>query len=47
MNEQHIKHHSNTVKRVGIYAGSRYLRNQGIPFEIAYMVIFGRKPRLV
>lgn len=47
MNEHHIANHHNTVKRIGIYAGALYLKKQGIPFEITYMIVFGRKPRLV
>ena len=34
------------VKKIGPWAGIRYLRNQQVPFEIAHEIVLGRKPRL-
>lgn len=32
------------VKQYGMWAGVRYMRNQGIAFEYAYFVMFNRFP---
>jgi hypothetical protein len=33
------------LKRMGTWMRPRYLRNQGVSFEDAHMIIFGRAPR--
>lgn len=33
------------VARMGIWAGARYLRNQGFTFEEAFHILFDRSPR--
>lgn len=35
------------IRRMGVWAGTRYMRNRGVPFEHAYLVLFGRRPRPV
>lgn len=32
------------IKQNGLSNGARCLREQGIPFEVAYFAIFGRNP---
>lgn len=32
------------IKRMGPWAGVRWMRNQHLPFESAYFVMFGRFP---
>jgi hypothetical protein len=34
------------IKRIGAWAGVRFLKNQGFTFEQAYIVMFNRLPRL-
>jgi hypothetical protein len=34
------------IKRMGRWMAPRYLRNQGVAFEHAYLIIFGTMPRL-
>lgn len=34
------------IHGIGRYVGVRYLRNQGVPFETAYFVIFNRHPKV-
>lgn len=38
------QHYKGMVKKVGTWAGVRYMRNQGVSFEDAYEIIFGFKP---
>ena len=38
-------HYENMVKRVGSWAAVRCMRNNGVSFEDAYAVMFGRAPR--
>lgn len=45
MSAKQREYFAKTVKQVGIWAGSRHLRNRGVPFEQAYEIIFNRKPR--
>lgn len=33
------------VKRIGPWAGVRWMRNRGVAFEDAYFVMFDRRPR--
>lgn len=33
------------VKRIGPWAGVRFLRNKGVAFEDAYEIMLGRQPR--
>jgi hypothetical protein len=34
------------IRKYGNYAGVRFLRNNGVRFEDAYMAVFNREPRL-
>lgn len=36
---------SAAIRKYGLYAGVRHLRNRGVPFEQAYLATFGSKPR--
>lgn len=42
--EQADKYHKG-LKRMGNWTGVRWLRNQGVEFEHAYWLMFGRLPR--
>lgn len=33
------------VKQMGRYTGVRYLRNQGVPFALAHVIVLGCAPR--
>jgi hypothetical protein len=33
------------IKQIGNWSGVRWLRNQNIPFEVAYYIMFNRLPR--
>ena len=41
-----IAHYRAKLRRMGRWMRPRYLRNQGVAFEDAYFIIFGRAPRL-
>lgn len=47
MSQQDITSYREKIKRIGRWAGTRMLRNRGVPFELAYFILFDRKPRLV
>ncbi len=36
---------SSAIRKFGLYAGVRHLRNRGVPFQDAYIAAFGRMPR--
>ena len=35
------------VQKIGAWAGVRWMRNQGVSFEHAYFVMFGRFPKVL
>lgn len=42
MSANRRQHYKDTLKRCGHWAGVRYMRNQGVPFEVAYEIAHGR-----
>lgn len=37
--------HRKVIKRQGLWAGVRCLRNKGVSFDIAYRAVFGCSPK--
>lgn len=37
---------SSAIRKFGVWAGVRHLKNRGVPFDDAYRAVFGRNPRL-
>lgn len=35
------------LRCMGRWMAVRYMRNQGVPFDVAYLVIFSRLPRII
>lgn|GEM_PF-3243902 len=47
MSAKDLAFYRSKIKQFGTWAGVRYLRNRGIPFEQAYFILFGRAPRQI
>ena len=47
MSTKDVSSYRKIVKMIGVWTGARFLRNKGVPFEEAYEIIFGRKPRVI
>lgn len=45
MSDKKISDYRKKIKQYGAWAGVRFLRNQGVEFEMAYWIIFDRLPR--
>lgn len=44
MAKERIDQHKKALNNYGKWAGIRYLRNQGVPFDEAYYALFDRLP---
>lgn len=45
LNIDNVSTYRRKLKQYGSWAGVRWMRNQGVEFEAAYWLMFGRMPR--
>jgi hypothetical protein len=43
MSATQVNHYRGMVKKVGRWAGTRWLRNQGVSLENAYLIVIGQE----